>query len=401
MKIQSIRLVNYKGIEDKELIFNERMTVLIGDNGTGKSSFLDAISICLGTILSQTGAPFGIRGSKHRPLLEEEVQKVIISSDHIAYKDVLLEGCVISGNREIDWKRAQHRTSKSLNLTAAKGLVEIGTSITNHVDKDAHLPIFLYRSMARSSDELSRDIQLCSRLDGYHMCLDPQNYVCTALPSDEDKSLDVYKDVLTSILPEWKDLQFHEELGEPIVQKEDGSWLPFSNLSESYRGIINLVVDIVCRAITLNPHMGSDVLKETEGVVLIDDIDTHLHPNMQRGIIDRLKTTFPKIQFIATTHSPFIVQSLKANEVFNLDGNQIDEHPDTMSLEKIALFMGVESVESKAFHQKEKIAVRFVRGIVAEEEDEETDLAQLIKHTDDPVFKAKLELARLAKLHSK
>ncbi|MEO1383670.1 MAG: AAA family ATPase [Bacteroidota bacterium] len=147
--------------------------------------------------------------------------------------------------------------------------------------------------------------------------------------------------------------------------------------------------------------MGSDVLKETEGVVLIDDIDTHLHPNMQRGIIERLKTTFPKIQFIATTHSPFIVQSLKADEVFNLDGHPIDEHPDTMSLEKIALFMGVESVESKAFHQKEKIAVRFIRGIVAEEEDEETDLAQLIKHTDDPVFKAKLELARLAKLHNK
>ncbi|MEO0584300.1 MAG: AAA family ATPase [Bacteroidota bacterium] len=401
MRIQAIRLVNYKGVEDKELFFNDRMTVLIGDNGTGKSSFLDAISICLGTILSQTGAQFGTRGSKHRPLFEDEVRKVIMSPSRVVYTDVLLEGCVVSGDREIDWKRDQDRTSKSLNLTEAKGLLEIGTSIANHVDQDTHLPILLYRSMASSSHKLSEILPSDSRLDGYHTCLDPKNDEYVALQADDEKLFNVCKHAIISTVPEWKDLQFREELGEPIVQKEDGSWVSFSNLSEGYRGVINLVVDISYRAITLNPHIGSDVLKETEGIVLIDDIDTHLHPNIQRGIIERLKTTFPKIQFIATTHSPFIVQSLKANEVFNLDGHPIDEHPDTMSLEKIALFMGVESVESKAFHQKEKLAVRFVRGIVAEEEEEDPDLAQLIKHTDDPVFKAKLELARLAKLHSK
>ena len=101
MKIQSIRLVNYKGIEDKELFFNDRLTVLIGDNGTGKSSFLDAISICLGTVLSQTGASFGINGSPRRPLLKDEVRKVITSPDQLAYTDVLMEGCVISASANV------------------------------------------------------------------------------------------------------------------------------------------------------------------------------------------------------------------------------------------------------------------------------------------------------------
>ena len=71
-------------------------------------------------------------------------------------------------------------------------------------------------------------------------------------------------------------------------------------------------------------------------MVLIDEIDMHLHPKWQRNIISDLKNTFPKIQFIATTHSPFIIQSLRAEELIKLDGDDVVDNPFTKSIPDIA-----------------------------------------------------------------
>lgn len=100
---------------------------------------------------------------------------------------------------------------------------------------------------------------------------------------------------------------------------KDGTWRRFDDLSDGYKNIVRLSLDIAYKAIKLNPHLGSEVVINTKGVVLIDEIDMHLHPKWQKTIIADLKRTFPNIQFITTTHSPFIVQSLKAREIINLD----------------------------------------------------------------------------------
>jgi predicted ATP-binding protein involved in virulence len=84
----------------------------------------------------------------------------------------------------------------------------------------------------------------------------------------------------------------------------------------------------------LNPHLGKDVVKLTPGIVLIDELDTYLHPTWQRRIVDALKKAFPRIQFVITTHSPFIIQSLHEHELIKLTKNNdpsktitIDEVP--------------------------------------------------------------------------
>jgi predicted ATP-binding protein involved in virulence len=94
----------------------------------------------------------------------------------------------------------------------------------------------------------------------------------------------------------------------------------FGQLSDGYRNLIGMVADIAYRCIKLNPHLGENVISHTPGIVLIDDLDLHLHPNWQKRIVADLKNIFTSIQFVATTHSPFIVQSLKADELINLDG---------------------------------------------------------------------------------
>lgn len=73
----------------------------------------------------------------------------------------------------------------------------------------------------------------------------------------------------------------------------------------------------------------SENLRETPGVVLIDEIDVHLHPKWQRRVVEDLRTTFPKIQFVSTTHSPFVVQSMREEELRNLNGQAIPELGNT------------------------------------------------------------------------
>ena len=90
-----------------------------------------------------------------------------------------------------------------------------------------------------------------------------------------------------------------------------------------------MVADIARRACLLNPHLGGAVLEETPGIVLIDELDLHLHPKWQRRIIGDLRRTFPKIQFIATTHSPQLIGQVKPDEILLLDAEETEEtrHP--------------------------------------------------------------------------
>ena len=95
--------------------------------------------------------------------------------------------------------------------------------------------------------------------------------------------------------------------------------LLFADLSDGYRMILTMVFDIVKQMITLNPHLGTETLEKTDGIVLIDKLDLSLHPNWQRIVAESLRRTFPLVQFIVTTHSPFVVQSLQAGEVIDLE----------------------------------------------------------------------------------
>ena len=82
------------------------------------------------------------------------------------------------------------------------------------------------------------------------------------------------------------------------------------SLSAGNRIVIGVVGDIVHRCCVLNPHLGLDVLKTTPGIVMIDEIELHLHPSWQQQILPTLQKIFPRIQFIVTTHSPQVVSSI-------------------------------------------------------------------------------------------
>lgn len=120
---------------------------------------------------------------------------------------------------------------------------------------------------------------------------------------------------------------FSTRYGKDIValKTAEGTVIPFATLSDGYRNVIKIVLDIATRMCILNPYLQGKALEETPGVVVIDEVDLSLHPNWQKKIIGILKKLFPKIQFICAMHSPFIIQSLEEGELILLDS---DEQPD-------------------------------------------------------------------------
>lgn len=134
----------------------------------------------------------------------------------------------------------------------------------------------------------------------------------------------------------------------------------------------------------------------------------HLHPKWQKRVINDLKTTFPKIQFIATTHSPFIVQSRQSSEVINLD-KTTDSDFFRKSIEEIAeIDMGVPDVErSQRFKEMMKVAERYYQLLEAgKNSDDDSQLRQIkaeldqlsMRYSDDPAYTAFLNMERLARL---
>jgi len=93
------------------------------------------------------------------------------------------------------------------------------------------------------------------------------------------------------------------------------------------------VGELAKRAAILNPHLGDAALHQTPGVVTIDELDLHLHPRWQRRVIHDLKTTFPSLQFIATTHSPQLIGEAYPDEIRLLDDGQTTTPPRSFGID--------------------------------------------------------------------
>ncbi len=97
--------------------------------------------------------------------------------------------------------------------------------------------------------------------------------------------------------------------------------IPISQLSDGYKCTLSLIADIAHRMAILNPQLFDHVLTETEGIVLIDEIDLHLHPTWQKRILKDLMNIFPNVQFIVSTHAPEVINSVKSDSIVILKNN--------------------------------------------------------------------------------
>ena len=105
--------------------------------------------------------------------------------------------------------------------------------------------------------------------------------------------------------------------------EKTGDIVPWTSLSAGNRIVIGLVADIAHRCCILNPWAKEMALKQTPGIVLIDEIELHLHPSWQQQILPTLQRIFPQIQFIVTTHSPQVVSAVPKECVRIIDDGKV------------------------------------------------------------------------------
>jgi len=125
----------------------------------------------------------------------------------------------------------------------------------------------------------------------------------------------------------WRDIRYHIGMEQVVAYHESQGLIPVAQLSDGVRNILSLAADIAFRCCRLNPHLGELAPQKTRGVVLIDELDMHLHPRWQHTVIDAFRQAFPVLQLILTTHSPHLTSTVPSKCLRILEDSQVFAAP--------------------------------------------------------------------------
>ena len=251
------------------------------------------------------------------------------------------------------WKRELKSVKGKTSSVSAKFVSDYGKRIADELnqpgDQDIILPVLGYYGTSRmwnDSSLLKRKKVDLSRSSGYVECLEPSgsyNTFAQWFRYATESALE-YDHIIAE-----KKLNFAAQ-NLLICHPEKGE-LPLEAMSDGARSVISMAADIAYRMARLNPDMGEDVTLKTSGVVLIDEVDMHLHPSWQQTVVNDLVKAFPKVQFIVTTHSPQVLTSVPAEciRILHWDNDLVDIEEPTFSLgaESSQLLRDIQHVESR------------------------------------------------------
>lgn len=426
MYLKHLEIKNFRGFSEFSLPLLRHVNVLIGDNQAGKTSILDALSIAISCIFQglRTGHSEGINlADVHRIAYLRNGTIEMPEQYPVELKcQGELDGKPIGWTRRLKGK--ERRTTRALTeLGAAGARYDQAIQAGQTVD----LPVIAYfgtervareRKTRKTTPESIKDRSL-----GYKDCLErdsnfrlirgwikSRTLAATqkaqrGLPGDEAPRLRALERAVCRCVPDASQFFFDHEFNDLAIVFTDQRRLPWSMLSDGVRSLATLAMDVAWRTLVLNPHLGEESPQRSSGVVLIDEVDLALHPNWQRRVISDLREAFPRLQFVATTHSPFIVQALRPGELINLSRPQEAPYADK-SIEDIAeQTMGVPLPQhSERYQRMMKAAEDYFRLLRAARPTDRAALAALkarldelsLPFSDDPAYQALLKVEREA-----
>lgn len=349
MFLKNIKISNFKAIENVEIKFEEGFNILIGDNGVGKTSVLEAISVALGGFL------VGIDGINTKHFTKDEIRCVSELLGQGSYNIKYITPIQVDCEIELDgenyiWTRRKSSIKAARSTVEPRDICKKASQLSENTN--GILPLLNYQSVARmwaqkrektenifKKDNFSRNV-------GYIDCLSQESNIklllnwCRKMEQvswQEDQRIAEYeavKNALAKFMSIMNDTDVNKVLydkkQEELMYKNGSKILPIRFLSAGYQSLIWMVLEIAYRMAVLNPNLLENVTNKTTGIVLIDELDLHLHPKWQWKVIKALKETFPNVQFIATTHSSIILASCKNERVISIDSNMNIEYKKSL-----------------------------------------------------------------------
>jgi predicted ATP-binding protein involved in virulence len=372
MKIKHIRIQDFRGIDDLSLDFgSDNINVLIGVNGVGKSSVIDCVCLLLSAYVEKLREEFsernlqqssdesnyainsgnssvtiGVGGTNNGTIIvtgdsnaiqHSHKQKNEVDDIRNGANSSVAKILVSHNQKDFTWSKIIERgKDKSAKKTAEGSLRMLIDQIVRSYSPDFSVPLVLCYLVNRAVLDISLDLSdtsdftqlkalddsltgIQTRFDDFFRWFrsleDLENEERRDAPDYRDRRLEAVRKALPKFMPEFTNLRIRRSPLRMTVFKHDQE-LIINQLSDGEKCLLAMVSDLARRLAIANPGLADPL--QGEGIVLIDEIELHFHPQWQRGILPTLSSTFPNCQFIVSTHSPQIVSDVQPDAIYLL-----------------------------------------------------------------------------------
>ncbi|AZE82380.1 ATP-binding protein [Pseudomonas orientalis] len=390
MEIRKIRLNNVGRFTDLEVAFAptekhaSKVTVFVGNNGAGKTTILKSITTSLSWLVARIRTEGGSGASIPEDLITNSTPTASIEIDLVDTTHP-----ANSKPNRYSWTLARTRKGR---ISRASSELGDSTKLADHyriqlniVNENAALPLIVSYAVERSVIDIPLAVRKSKlpldQIDGYDNALsgsvdfgrffewfrekeDNENettipsavleHLKRIVPADDDyllaelksmhfasrdAQLTAVRSAITAFMPGFSNLRVQRQPRLHMAIDKGESTLNVAQLSQGEKSMMALVGDIARRLAMMNPALGNPL--EGAGVVLIDEVDLHLHPKWQRRLIRQLTDTFPNCQFILTTHSPLVISDTKDVLCYVLDDGELEERNGLYGLDANQVLLSV------------------------------------------------------------
>lgn len=323
MKLNRIEYTNYRGLKTGTMSFDNNLTVIAGKNGAGKTSVLMAVATAVSWIIARIRAEKG-SGSY---ISEEEITNGYLHSQLTAYFDEFGDGVQIP-NRQKKGIAKKY----AINIAAIRDYALQKREEIENTNFSTSIPVFAFYGVKRAVLDIPLRIwnKDTNMFDAYGGCLngaanfrdffmwfrnqeDIENESRNrndGVIRDNTRELDTFRRAMAVFMPDYTDIHVRRHPLRMLLNKH-GEMLNVAQLSDGEKIYFALIGDLCRRLVLANPTLEDPLLGE--GIVMIDELDLHLHPQWQGEIADKLNKVFPNIQFIVTTHSPHVINRIQSS----------------------------------------------------------------------------------------
>ncbi len=435
MYINKISFKNFRQFSHLEMSLEPKLNVFVGVNGSGKTALLEGVSLLLSAMVANLF------------LLQKDIKRELSKGSIQSFKEMDIK--IGETHCELDFEAIENDPNSLLykekphvgrliydkiatKSTANKGLRQLANFLSEtdaHARlssfKDRNLPIIAfyrtdrttYKGTSTSKDNAFyvEDAQIAAyfnalsptinNFDDFTDWFEEEESYEDKRRLNEDNSyrnpkLEGIREALIMFTTAFKGVKFtnlrirkerfaergRSRISSELVISQGINDIPLSILSAGEKMILMLVTDVARRLSIANPSLENPL--NGNGVVLIDEIDLHLHPQWQMDIIPALTKTFPNIQFLITTHSEQVVSLVKQESIFILDNNDVYKSAfNAYAKDSNSILKGIFDIKISPFQDK----IDRMFSLIAEEKFEEAQLIRqelqtLWERAEDPIF---------------